>query len=104
MGSFGSIDSIDHVVNNAGAFFAKPFYSREKPRRVLMLTLEDARRVIEAAEKKAQDMDCPSSIAIVDEGGNLASQVRVDGGGSGGQGQVGPRRVPRHLCKEEGIQ
>jgi Haem-degrading len=83
MGSFGSIDSIDNFVNNAGVFFAKPFYSREKPRRVLMLALEDARGVIEAAEKKAQDMDCPSNIAIVDEGGNLVSQVRVDGGGSG---------------------
>jgi hypothetical protein len=88
MGSFGSIDSIDHVVNNAGAFFAKPFYSREKPRRVLMLTLEDARRVIGAAKKKAQHMDCQSNIAIVDEGGNLVSQVRVDGGGSGGHDQV----------------
>jgi uncharacterized protein GlcG (DUF336 family) len=88
MGSFGSIDSIDHVVNNAGAFFAKPFYSREKPRRVLMLTLEDAGGVIEAAERKAQHMDCQSNIAIVDEGGNLVSQVRVDGGGSGEQDQV----------------
>jgi uncharacterized protein GlcG (DUF336 family) len=91
-------------VNNAGAFFAKPFCSREKPRRVLMLTLEDARRVIEAAEKKAQDMDCPSSIAIVDEGGNLASQVRVDGGGSGKQEQAVAEAGAAHLCKEEGIQ
>jgi uncharacterized protein GlcG (DUF336 family) len=49
-------------------------------------------------------MDCPSNIAIVDEGGNLVSQVRVDGGGSGKQEQAVAEAGAAHLCKEEGIQ
>jgi uncharacterized protein GlcG (DUF336 family) len=46
-----------------------------------MLTLEDALKVIAAAEKKAQEMDCPSNIAVavVDEGGNFVPDVRMDG-------------------------
>jgi uncharacterized protein GlcG (DUF336 family) len=44
-----------------------------------MLTLADARKVIAAAEKKAQEMKWPSNIAVVDEGGNLVSHVRMDG-------------------------
>lgn len=44
-----------------------------------MLTLADARRVIAAAEKKAQAIGQPMNIAVVDEGGNLISHVRMDG-------------------------
>src|ERR1700757_1262528 len=44
-----------------------------------MLTLADARKVIAAAEKKAQEMKWPSNIAVVDSGGNLVSHVRMDG-------------------------
>jgi uncharacterized protein GlcG (DUF336 family) len=44
-----------------------------------MITLEDARRVIAAAEKKAQAIGQPMNIAIADEGGNLISHVRMDG-------------------------
>ena len=44
-----------------------------------MLRLEDARRVMAAAEKKAQAMGQPMNIAVVDEGGNLVSHVRMDG-------------------------
>jgi len=44
-----------------------------------MLTLKDARRVIEAAEKKAKEIDQPMNIAVADEGGNLISHVRMDG-------------------------
>jgi len=45
-----------------------------------MVTLADARKVIAAAEKKAREIECPSNIAVVDEGGNLVSHVRMDGG------------------------
>src|SRR6266436_2794101 len=44
-----------------------------------MVTLNEARRVIAAAEKKAQEMKQPMNIAVVDEGGNLVSHVRMDG-------------------------
>jgi uncharacterized protein GlcG (DUF336 family) len=44
-----------------------------------MLTLADARRVTAAAEKKAAEIKQPMNIAIVDEGGNLVSHVRMDG-------------------------
>ena len=42
------------------------------------MTLADARKVIAAAEKKAQEIGQPMNIAIVDEGGNLVSHVRMD--------------------------
>jgi uncharacterized protein GlcG (DUF336 family) len=44
-----------------------------------MVTLEAARRVIEAAERKAGEINHPMNIAVVDEGGNLVSHVRMDG-------------------------
>lgn len=43
------------------------------------MTLADARRVIAAAEKKAQDIGQPMNVAVVDEGGNLVAHVRMDG-------------------------
>lgn len=43
------------------------------------ITLDDARRVITAAEEKAQEIDCPMDIAVVDAGGNLKAHVRMDG-------------------------
>jgi uncharacterized protein GlcG (DUF336 family) len=43
------------------------------------MTLSDARRVIAAAEKKAETIGQPMNIAVVDEGGNLVSHVRMDG-------------------------
>jgi uncharacterized protein GlcG (DUF336 family) len=43
-----------------------------------MITLEDARRVIAAAEKKAQEIGQPMNIAVVDAGGNLVAHVRMD--------------------------
>ena len=42
------------------------------------MTLADARRVIAAAEKKAAEIGQPMNIAVVDEGGNLVSHVRMD--------------------------
>lgn len=44
-----------------------------------MIALADARRVIAAAEKKAAEIGQPMNIAVVDEGGNLVSHVRMDG-------------------------
>lgn len=43
------------------------------------MQLADARRVIEAAEKKAAQLGQPMNIAVVDEGGNLVAHVRMDG-------------------------
>lgn len=43
-----------------------------------MITLEDARRVIAAAEKKAHEIGQPMNIAVVDQGGNLVAHVRMD--------------------------
>ena len=43
------------------------------------MTLEDARRVIAAAEKKSKEIGQPMNIAVADEGGNLVSHVRMDG-------------------------
>jgi uncharacterized protein GlcG (DUF336 family) len=44
-----------------------------------MVQLEDARRVIAAAEKKARDIGQPMNVAVVDAGGNLVAHVRMDG-------------------------
>lgn len=44
-----------------------------------MLTLADARRVIAAAEKKAELIGQPMNIAVADGGGNLIAHVRMDG-------------------------
>jgi len=44
-----------------------------------MVRLEDARRVIAAAERKAQEIGQPMNIAVVDGGGNLVSHARMDG-------------------------
>ncbi|HYK34570.1 heme-binding protein [Alloacidobacterium sp.] len=43
------------------------------------VSLEDARRVIAAAEKKAQEIGQPMNIAVADEGANLVAFVRMPG-------------------------
>src|ERR1039458_6583721 len=43
------------------------------------MTLEDARRIIAAAEKKSKEIGQPMNIAVADEGGNLVADVRMDG-------------------------
>ena len=43
-----------------------------------MITLEDARNVIAAAEKKAKELRQPMNIAVADGGGNLVAHVRMD--------------------------
>ena len=44
-----------------------------------MVTLKEARKVIEAAEKRAKKIGQPMNIAVVDAGGNLVAHVRMDG-------------------------
>jgi uncharacterized protein GlcG (DUF336 family) len=44
-----------------------------------MITLKDARRIIEAAEAKAAAIGQPMNIAVADAGGNLVAHVRMDG-------------------------
>jgi uncharacterized protein GlcG (DUF336 family) len=45
----------------------------------VVITLNDAQRVIAAAEAKAREIAQPMNIAVVDAGGNLVSHVRMDG-------------------------
>ena len=42
------------------------------------MRLEDARRVIAAAEMKAAEIGQPMNIAVADEGGNLVAHVRMN--------------------------
>jgi uncharacterized protein GlcG (DUF336 family) len=44
----------------------------------MMITLADARRVIDAAEKKAQEIGQPMNLAVVDAGGNLVAFARME--------------------------
>lgn len=43
------------------------------------ISLEEARQVIAAAEKRAEEIGHPQNIAVVDSGGNLVAHVRMDG-------------------------
>ena len=43
----------------------------------MTIQLEDARRVIAAAEKKADEIGQPMNVAVVDEGGNLIAFERM---------------------------
>ncbi len=49
------------------------------PRQVVSLTLEDARRIMAAGERKAIELKVPYNIAVVDAGGGLVAHVRMDG-------------------------
>ena len=49
------------------------------PRQMATLTLADARRIIQAGERQATQLDIPYNIAVVDAGGALISHVRMDG-------------------------
>jgi uncharacterized protein GlcG (DUF336 family) len=44
-----------------------------------MITLNDARNIIAAAEKKATEIGQPMNLAVVDSGGNLVAHARMDG-------------------------
>ena len=47
------------------------------------ITLADARQIIAAAEKRAQEIKQPQNIAVVDSGGNLVANIRMDGAWTG---------------------
>ncbi len=49
------------------------------PRQLNTLTLADAREIIGAGEKKAQELGIPYNLAVVDAGGALIAHVRMDG-------------------------
>jgi uncharacterized protein GlcG (DUF336 family) len=48
------------------------------PITVETITLADARRIITAAEKRAEQIGQPMNIAVADAGGNLVAHVRMD--------------------------
>lgn len=52
-----------------------PLITRNHPK----LTLEGARAVLEAAQRRAQEIRCPMIIAVVDEGAHLLAFERMDG-------------------------
>lgn len=52
-----------------------PLITRNHPK----LTLEGARAVLAAAERRAQEMQRPMDIAVVDDGGHLLAFARMDG-------------------------
>jgi len=43
------------------------------------LSLADARRIIAAGERKAEEIGVPYNLAVVDAGGNLIAHERMDG-------------------------
>jgi uncharacterized protein GlcG (DUF336 family) len=49
------------------------------PRQISSLSLAEARRLVAAGEKKAQQLGIPYNIAVVDAGGDLITHVRMDG-------------------------
>jgi uncharacterized protein GlcG (DUF336 family) len=49
------------------------------PRQLMSITLEDARRIIAAGERKAIELEVPYNIAVVDAGGALVAHARMDG-------------------------
>jgi glc operon protein GlcG len=52
-----------------------PLVTRNNPK----LTLEGARAVLEAAERRAKEIGVPMDIAVVDDGGHLFAFIRMDG-------------------------
>lgn len=46
---------------------------------MLALSLADARAIVAAAEKRAEEIGQPMNIAVVDAGGNLITHTRQDG-------------------------
>ncbi len=52
-----------------------PFVTRNNPK----LTLEGARAVLQAAERRAVEIGVPMDIAVVDDGAHLLAFARMDG-------------------------
>lgn len=49
------------------------------PCQISTLTLADARQIIAAGERRAQELGIPYNVAVVDAGGALIAHVRMDG-------------------------
>lgn len=47
------------------------------------ITLDEDKRIVSAAEEKAQEIGCPMDIAVVDAGRNFKAHVRMDGANIG---------------------
>jgi uncharacterized protein GlcG (DUF336 family) len=62
-----------------------------------MITLNDARRVIAATEKKAAEIGQPMNIAVADAGGNLVAHVRMDGAWIGSV-DISIKKAIRAVC------
>jgi uncharacterized protein GlcG (DUF336 family) len=45
----------------------------------ISVTLEKAQMIVEAARRKAEEINVPMNIAVVDAGGNLTAFARMDG-------------------------
>lgn len=48
-------------------------------RQLPSVSLDEAREIIAAGERKAQELGQPANIAVVDSGGNLVAHARMDG-------------------------
>lgn len=46
---------------------------------ISLVTLNDAKTILAAAEKRAVEIGQPMNIAVVDAGGNLVAHERMDG-------------------------
>jgi uncharacterized protein GlcG (DUF336 family) len=70
-------------VSQIGYAFSQPNLptreERTMPRQIPSLTLADARSLIAAGERKAQELGIPYNLAVVDAGGGLVAHVRMDG-------------------------
>jgi uncharacterized protein GlcG (DUF336 family) len=71
-----------HLIRNereiAIKFLAVEMKGKTMATQKTSVSLEDARRVIAAAEKKAQEIGQPMNIAVADEGANLVAFIRME--------------------------
>lgn len=67
------------LVYGAGSGRTISAQAKSAPANTFDITLEAAMRAVNAAEKKAQELNCKMDIAIVDAGANLKAFVRMDG-------------------------
>lgn len=67
------------LVYGAGSGRAISAQPKSAPANTFDITLEAAMKAVNAAEKKAQELNCKMDIAIVDAGANLKAFVRMDG-------------------------
>jgi len=51
----------------------------QMPRQISTLSLADARAIISAGERKANELGVPYNLAVVDAGGALIAHARMDG-------------------------